>query len=123
MLNWFKNNEIERIRLIETGWELTEKNSDIKVWENETGDILSLNFFNKAPDIPYSLNQINGVRDFYRSKIMEACGGIIKVEVITINNLPVVECLIKIPMQPSGMLYLGSLTFPFRDKKSSARRM
>jgi hypothetical protein len=116
MLNWLKNNEIDRVRLDVNGWILREKNSDLKIWDSEVGDVLSLNFFNKTPDIPVSLSNTTELRNFYRKNITDAGGGILKVEVIDIKGLAVIECLFKIPMQPSGMLYLASFTIPFRDK-------
>jgi hypothetical protein len=116
MLNWLKNNEIDQVRLDEQGWKLRDKSSDVKVWDNDLGDVLSLNFFNKPPDIPVSLSQLTELRNFYRKNVTEVGGGILKVEVNEIKGLPVVECLFKMPMQPSGMLYLASFTIPFRDK-------
>lgn len=116
MLNWLKNKEIDRITLDETGWNLREENSEIKVWDNNAGDILSINFFNKQPDIPVSLSQITDLRNFYRKMVVEAGAGIIKVDSIDLRNLAAVECIFKIPMQPAGMIYVGSFTIPFRDK-------
>jgi hypothetical protein len=116
MLNWFKNNEIDWVRLDERGWKLRDKNSDVKVWDNDSGDVLSLNFFNKPPDIPVSLSQVTELRNFYRKNVAEVGGGVLKIETIEIKGLSAVECLFKMPMQPSGMLYLASFTIPFRDK-------
>lgn len=116
MLNWFKQNDIERVRLNERGWVLKVKTSDAKVWDNDSSDILSLNFFNKPPDIPVSLSEAPELRNFYRQTVAEAGGGILKVEAIELKGLPAIECLIKMPMQPSGILYLVSFTIPFRDK-------
>jgi len=116
MLKWFKSNEIDRVHLDESGWKLREKNSDIKVWDNEVGDILSLNFFDKKPDIPVSLSNITELRKFYRKMVTEAGGGIIKIEVIKIKELQAIENIFKMPMQPSGMIYVASFTIPFRDK-------
>ena len=76
---------------------------------------LALNYFNKTPDIPVSLSQVTELRNFYRKNVAEA-GGILKVEVIELKGLPAIECLFKMPMQPSGMLYLASFTIPFREK-------
>jgi hypothetical protein len=114
MLNWLKNNQIDQVRLDERGWKLREKNSDVKVWDNDSGDVLSLNFFNKTPDIPVSLSQEIELRNFYRKSVAEVGGGILKVEVVELKGLSAVECLFKMPMQPSGMLYLASFTI--RDK-------
>lgn len=116
MLNWLKNNEIERVRLNELNWKLREKSSDVKVWDNDFGDVLSVNFFNRPPDIPVSLSQVTELRNFYRTTVAGAGGGIIRVEPIELKGLPAIECLFKMPMQPSGMLYLASFTIPFRAK-------
>ena len=116
MLNWLKNNEIDRVKLDNSGWKLREKNSDVKVWDNEVGDVLSLNFFDNKPDIPVSLSNITELRNFYRNMVAEAGGGIIKIEVIKIKELQAIENIFKMPMQPSGMIYVASFTIPFQDK-------
>ena len=116
MLNWLKNKEIEQVAFDISGWNLREKNSELKIWDNNAGDILSINFFNKPPDIPVSLSQITDLRNFYRNLATDAGGGIIKIDSIDLKNLAAVECIFKIPMKPSGMIYVGSFTIPFRDK-------
>lgn len=116
MFNWFENNEIDRVRLNESGWKLREKDSDVKVWDNDSGDILSLNYFDKPPDIPVSLSKITKLRNFYRRNVAEVGGGVLGVEVIELKGLPAIECLFKMPLHPSGMVYLSSFTIPFRDK-------
>ena len=116
MLNWFKNKEIDRVNLDEIGWKSREKNSDVKVWDNDVGDVLSLNFFDKKPDIPVSLSNITELRNFYRKMVADAGGGVIKIELIKIKELQAIENIFKMPMQPSGMIYVASFTIPFRDK-------
>jgi hypothetical protein len=116
MFSWFKDKEINRISFDVTDWKIREKTSEIKIWDKDCGEILSLNFFDKKPDIPVSLTQIDELRSFYRNLILEAGGGIIKIETIKIKGIDAVECIFKIPMQPSGVTYVGSFTFPFRDK-------
>ena len=116
MLGWFKNKDIDLIRLDERGWKLREKNSGEKVWENTSGDVLSLHFYDKTPDIPFALSEIDGLRRFYRSIFAESGGGMLKLETVDLQGCAVIESLGKVPKQPSGMIYVGSLTIPFRDK-------
>jgi len=116
MFNWFKSKDIDLVRLDEDGWRLREKSSELKVWENSSGDVLSLNFFDKEPDIPFALSEIDGLRKFYRNLIAESGGGILKLETVELGGLTAIETLCKLPKQPSGMIYVGSLTIPFREK-------
>lgn len=92
-----------------------EKNSDtiVKWVDPEKGVSLSLNYFDKKPDLP-SLIKIDELRDFYRQQIAKHNGGLIQVEVSDFEHFKVIETVFKIPQKTSGIVYLTSLTIPFR---------
>lgn len=87
----------------------------MKQWINTDETMaLSLNFFASVPDIP-TLKNIDALRDFYRQQIAAANGGIIQVDLRTIEGLPSIKTIFKIPQGAQGVTYLTSITLPFKD--------
>ena len=86
-----------------------------KIWEPATGDLIALYLFPIPPDIAAPLDDIDGLRDFYRSIASSTTLGVIEVDSFSVSSLHVVKTIFKAPQAPSGMLYLGTLTIPFRD--------
>lgn len=117
MIKLFRRNKItiKSISIPDFGWNLEKNNSGIIQWINaEQTMALSVNFFDLQPDIPTSKN-IEVLRDFYRTQIAAANGGLVEVELIQLNGIDVVRTIFKIPQEPSGMTYLASLTIPFKN--------
>ncbi|BDD03895.1 hypothetical protein [Aureibacter tunicatorum] len=115
MINIFKRNKvnINSINIPDFGWARSVENKNIKQWINEEQTIaLSLNFFDLKPDLP-SIKDIKSLRDFYRNQIIEYNGGIIEVDLVEIKGFKIIKTIFKIPQEPTGMMYLGSLTIPF----------
>jgi hypothetical protein len=75
---------------------------------------LSVNYFDTNPDLP-SITKIDVIRDFYRDQISKYNGGLIQVDVIELENYEAIKTIFKIPQEPSGMVYLASLTIPFQN--------
>ena len=85
------------------------------VWELASGDVIALYLFPIPPDIAAPLDDIDGLRNFYRSIATAANLGIIEIDMLLASGQGVVKTIFKVPQTPSGMLYLGTLTIPFRD--------
>jgi len=51
---------------------------------------------------------------FYRDQIVVHNGGLIQVDLIELKTYSVIKTMFKIPQDPTGMTYLGSLTIPFK---------
>ena len=87
---------------------------------------VSINYFKSKPDLPSS-SSIDMLRVFYRNQITEHNGGLLLVDFFKHENITGIETLFKIPLSPSGTVYLASLTIPFRSSsyviKVQAREM
>lgn len=106
---------IESVNFDISNWENLEVLADRIIWKNDKGDRLSLHFFPIPPNIPANLNQLTKLRDFYRENVIEVGGGLVSVDVVSIKEFSAIKTIFKFPLKPSGMRYLGSLTFPFAD--------
>jgi hypothetical protein len=106
---------IDSIVVPDFGWKKQKVSEDIFQWVNpEQTMALHLNFFEKKPDLP-SLKNIDVVRDFYRQQVAQNNGGLIQVDFSELENCRAVQTLFKIPQEPSGVVYLASLTIPFHS--------
>jgi len=88
--------------------------SILKAWRNTTGDSMSLNYFALPPDIGAPLTSLDDLRRFYRTQINPSMG-LVETTVVTLDGIPAVRLIIKVPQDPSGVIYLGSFTIPRRD--------
>lgn len=116
MIYFFKRKKgtINSITIPDFGWKQKKKDSGMLQWTNpEETIVLSMNFFDSKPDLP-SLKQINTLRHFYREQIVEHDGGLIQVDLDTCKNHQIIKTIFKIPLKTSGVVYLASLTIPFR---------
>jgi hypothetical protein len=116
MFNFFKGKKatINSISIPDFGWEEVKNDSEMKQWLNPAQSIaLSINFFDLKPDLPTAKN-IGVLRSFYRDQIVVHNGGLIQADLINLKTYPVIKTMFKIPQDPTGMTYLGSLTIPFK---------
>jgi hypothetical protein len=98
-----------------SGLTLQGDQDGVRVWHTPAGDGLGLYYFPIPPDIEPDLQSVSAVRGFYRAAAAQAGAAIIEVDVLQTNGCSGVRQIIKVPQQPHGMTYLGSLTLPFRD--------
>ena len=118
MFNFFskRKSNIHSIIIPDFNWEKEKEDKEIIHWVNaEQGIALSLNYFYSKPDIP-SISKIGQLRDYYRNQIVAHNGGLIQVDLVALKNYQAIKTIFKIPQQPKGVVYLGSLTIPFRDR-------
>lgn len=119
MLNYFKKNktrvDIESVSIPNFGWNKINEDRSVIKWVNPEEDtIISLNFFNMAPDLP-TVKSLNDIKKFYRNSISAAGGGIIEIDIFSIHDIPSVKTIFKIPQKENGMIYIASITIPFED--------
>lgn len=74
--------------------------------------VASINFIKLVPDLP-AINDVNLLRDFYRSRLAQSNGGLIQVDIIKIHDIQSVKCIFKMRMDDGRMVYSASITIPF----------
>jgi len=104
---------LQALRFDLTGWAPDAQSEDEVRWTSASGDVLSLHLIAVPPDFPTGLDDVQGLRAFYRKLTVEAGGGIIEVDVVSQAQLRLVRTLCKFPQRPTGMAYIGSLALPF----------
>ena len=106
---------IELITFPVDDWIEEVSNKEIKKWKGKRmPGVLSLNYFNIPPDLP-TMQDVDVLRNMYRTQVSEAQAGLIEAEIIVIGGYKAVRLIIKMSMGNFGMFYLGSLTFPFEN--------
>jgi hypothetical protein len=99
------------------GWQVQETNPKKQVWEHPgRAAMLTLHFFDVPPDLPLRPDDQTALRGHYRSLISAQNGGLVEVSTGLVANtrVRVVKTIFKVPRQPRGMGYIGSLTLPFK---------
>ncbi len=85
-----------------------------KYWlDYNTKTEITLHFFDKEPDIPCKLSDIESLRNSFRDGITQCGGGLISLDPIQLDSVDGIECIFKVPQQPHGMTYICALTLPF----------
>lgn len=107
---------LNSVRFDTTGWTLKERAKDTLAWEHAAPDYLILQYIPSPPDIS-ALDDVKQLRDYYRKSANSEGGGVVSVDVLETringSRIPYVRSIFKIPQQPTGMGYIGTLTFPF----------
>jgi hypothetical protein len=106
---------IDSIKFDTTGWKLEEVSLELMRWTNAKNEFLSLSFLEVPPDVPCHLPDIDGLRDSYRIGLANSGAALISADVFPIGRLDCIRLIFKMPLQPSGMVYVGTLTFPFEE--------
>ena len=97
------------------GWHLSGQNESIIQYDHENGDVFSINFFDKQPEIGASLDDVTGIRNFYREMLIPNNMGLLECDIQAIDGIPSVYMLAKLMMEPRGFVFLASHTIPRRD--------
>lgn len=92
-----------------------EEDMGKKVYYINDFDDLSINFFNLPPDITAVDETEKAIQDNNRKIAFESGGAMIETKKMKLGNLEAIKAIFKFPMQPSGMVYLGSYTIPFKN--------
>jgi len=107
-------NPLDLISFDETGFRREAKGDDLRIWRSDYGDGLGLYYFAKPPNIPVPLDQVDELRSSIRG--MVTGGAMIELDVVDVDGVSSIRQIVKKPQQPTGMTYVGSFTFPFRDR-------
>lgn len=97
-------------------WNFAGEHSDEAnhIWYvKDTPAIAMVHYFEMEPDLP-TLRDLQLYRVSTRDAIRKSNGALIKAEFTKIDGVPATEQIIKVPLQPSGMGYVGAFTIPFK---------
>lgn len=109
------NAPLDAVRFDTTGFTFQGDRDGVRVWRTSAGDGLGLFHYPLAPDIGARLDDLAALRSFYRTAVEQAGMGVLEIETLLLDGCRAVRTLFKAPQEPSGRLYIGSLTLPFRD--------
>lgn len=87
----------------------------VRVWWTPAGDLVSLHYFPVPPDIAADTSDLGKMWEFARSRRASTRAVQVSLETIDIQGCRLVRQIVKVPQEPSGMTYIGSVTAPFRD--------
>lgn len=116
MFSLFKKKRISiaSVTIPDFGWRKTKDDKSIVQWINPEQTIaISINFFDLVPDLP-TIKNIETIRNFYRHLISEVNGGLIEVVLSQKDKVPFLKTILKLPQEHSGIIYIASLTIPFK---------
>ena len=84
-----------------------------QIWITPDGDRLSLQLFPRPPDLPAGLRHVFALLDHFERHVVTAPAKIVDFDVPEVDGVRALWMILKVPQQPAGMTYLGSLTLPF----------
>lgn len=90
----------------------------VRYWRTAPGDMLGLWYLSVAPDLAAPPDEIDKLRAFYRRAVADAGLAIVSVDSIEIDGCTAVRGIFKgrkAEGSPFGMMYIASITVPFRD--------
>jgi hypothetical protein len=92
------------------GWQQTRDN----IWVNQEGDGVILDYFDKVPDIPGPLEDVEGLRRLMVQGTAASGAALVELDVVGLDGLAALRQIVKVPLpdQPSGAAYLASFIVP-----------
>jgi hypothetical protein len=103
---------IESVSFDATGYSLQESSDAVRLWFTPDGDEFSVDFFARRPDLPRTLDEL---RNHYEAQLRASGGAVVEVLPIQVDECRAVKAVVKLPQPQSGLLYVASITMPFRD--------
>ena len=98
-----------------SGFDFQGERDGARVWYTPAGDGLAVFYFSLKPDIDADVRSLEKIRQATRTRVTAAGAAIIELETTTTDGCLALRQIIKVPQQPHGMTYVGSLLLPFRD--------
>jgi hypothetical protein len=98
-----------------SGFDFEGEHGGALIWYTPEGEGIGLFHFSIPPDIQVDLGSIDRVRGYYRTAAMSHGAAIVEVDILQLAGCQIVRQVGKVPQQPTGMTYMGSITLPFRD--------
>ena len=92
-----------------------ELSNNKKVFYLNDSDDLSINLFDYPPDITAKNDTELELQNNYRKVAYESGGAIIEVKKVKLGSFDTIKTIIKFPMKPAGICYIGSYTIPFKN--------
>jgi len=102
------------IRFDTAGWKAAKSSNGAAEWRDVDGDTLRLCHSSVVAPHSFSSSEIDAVREHYRQEAAAAGGGIVSVELCSIQGLPCVEAIKKFERRPA-YVYEGVLALELRD--------
>jgi hypothetical protein len=119
-MSWFGRKRatpsIESLRFGTNGWKFhgEKEPGRMRVWETADHDAISLHFFGIPPNLP-AAKTVDEISAMYASGLASAGGKVVECSIFELARCDAVRLLLKVPQKPSGMMYQGAVTVPFRD--------
>lgn len=98
-------------------WDFSQEHSNefTHVWfDKNSSAAIFFHYFGLEPDV-LTVKDVDKLRESIRESISESNGAIIKLEIGNIQNVVVVEQILKFPMEHQGMAYVGSIIIPYKN--------
>jgi hypothetical protein len=106
---------IAQLRFDDRGLEPVHESAQSHTWKSQYGDEIDLSYLPGPPAIDADLLSVADVRQFYRRIARELEMGLVEADLATCDGCHAVHVIAKARQLPSGMIYLGTITLPFRD--------
>ena len=86
-----------------------------RTWFTPAGDAISVIYIPTRPGLPAQAHAISELEKFYRERVCNDQVRMTEFSLLTVAEIHCIWMILKVSLQPSGMVYLGSLTLPFAD--------
>ena len=106
---------LDGIQLVLEGFEYQGSQDKVKVWRTPDGDGLGIYAFALPPDLPHGCSRIEDFRMFYEETFEDSGAKMVEVKRVVAGSVPALWVITKMPQEPSGMTYVGSVTIPFKE--------
>lgn len=106
---------LESISFDTTGLTFHRDEPGRRIWSDDAGDTITLNFFDVPPNLPSGMKTIEHLRGAYATVLADSAARIVEISLVSAASCAGVRLVVSVPQQPSGRVYLGSVTIPFRD--------
>lgn len=91
---------------------LGEKGNE-RQWSTPEDDLLCLSFHGQVPDLPANSRHLFQLFDAVEREVTNETVKLVELDTPEVGGMTALWLILKIPRQPSGRTYLGSLTLPF----------
>lgn len=99
------------------GWREVEGGGENpkRIWETEEGDRVGMFYFGLQPNLPM-VASVDELREWFRVGVEEQGAKLVEVDVCEVGGRRAVWVVFKTRMEPSGFIYVGSVTVPFEGR-------
>jgi len=106
---------LDSITFDTAGLVLQGDEGNTRVWQTADGDPVTLYYFNNPSPLRAAPGDLDRWRAQSRASVGPRGGAMIEVGLVTLDGVGALREIVKVPQNPTGMGYLGSLMMPFRD--------